>query len=104
MREPGFGNTQFRLVFLQLKVMTMDDPFVEKLLLDFIFQEANEVFWGEGRPDNSSGNSLDCAHLALEENNHLVWKDISCGWVLKNSLLIECNLYFVAIQRPSVKI
>ena len=76
----------------------------EKLLLDFIFQEANEVFWGEGRPDNSSGNSLDCAHLALEENNQLVWKDVPCGWVLKNSLLIDCNFYFVAIQRPSMKI
>jgi len=42
-------------------------------------QEAEEVFWGEGSPDNRTGNSLDCAHLALGENNQLTWKDISCG-------------------------
>jgi len=42
-------------------------------------QEINEVFWGPGSPENSPGNSLDCAYLALQENNQLVWKDMACG-------------------------
>merc|ERR1719264_1898485 len=42
-------------------------------------QEINEVFWGPGSPENSPGNSLDCAYLALQENNQLVWKDMTCG-------------------------
>jgi len=42
-------------------------------------QEVNQVFWGEGSPENSPGNSLDCAFLALQEDNQLVWKDMDCS-------------------------
>ena len=50
----------------------------------FCFQEVNQVFWGEGSPENSPGNSLDCAFLALQEDNQLVWKDMDCRWVLEH--------------------
>jgi len=42
-------------------------------------QEVNQVFWGPGSPENSEGNGLDCAFLALQEDNQLVWKDMACG-------------------------
>jgi len=49
----------------------------------WIWQHSNQVvqdeFWDAGSPHNSSANDLDCAKLTLLENNHLVWRDSTCG-------------------------
>ena len=71
-------------------------------------QEVTQVFWGEGSPENSEGNSLDCAYLALQEDNLLLWKDMACGWV--KDMCVEYLTVFAAITMrmalklpPSVK-
>ena len=67
MREPGYGNTLIR------------SPIISIINIDIKIQDVTESFWDVGCPENETGNILDCAYLALQENNNLIWRDIACG-------------------------